>query len=458
MAKEYFISGLSKSQLALLNGTGVRLCSSVVSEGREGIRVIERNLGLVLYHLKMEVVDERLADDYSGFYIPTLRAAMPSAAPRVQIILWREDSSKRDPIPFRLAAEEVLLPAMQRRILIYGYRDAENPVSVPSPDFHIHIWSSSKGGCEDGKNNRCATAFGLSMDDPTAKDWNWFAPSGEGVPINNPDNGRPIAELIGDHLYIFPPFSNNRIKMGAEIFRKILEATVEHLIVDPVERKRMLQEQTRATFVNTCNVVASEFERTVSSIKEREAMLVSGKRSLLQASQGLQAAKQDLRRICCSTSKQEVLLGREFDNILQIPEVVRVKVENGQIEVFTDTIYCRDPRSEKWHELGKFRIVVSFTGEFPVYFFNQTRKVTGYQSGMSAPHVFSEGKPCLGDAKETFYELRKKFELSTLVMYAIEFLKSVNVRDGAGQHIDQWPLAKEQPPRVVSAPVVAAVA
>ena len=60
---------------------------------------------------------------------------------------------------------------------------------------------------------------------------------------------------------------------------------------------------------------------------------------------------------------------------------------------------------------------------------------------MHAPHVFHNGRPCLGNMTEVIPELVANYEFAALAMVAIQFIESVNVNDSAGMHINKWPVA-----------------
>ena len=62
---------------------------------------------------------------------------------------------------------------------------------------------------------------------------------------------------------------------------------------------------------------------------------------------------------------------------------------------------------------------------------------------MHAPHVFKEGKACLGNAEQVLPDLIAKYQFSIIAMYAIQFIESVNVEDSAGSRITQWPVVEK---------------
>jgi hypothetical protein len=73
-----------------------------------------------------------------------------------------------------------------------------------------------------------------------------------------------------------------------------------------------------------------------------------------------------------------------------------------------------------------------------------TRKVTGMQVGMHAPHVFPSGNPCLGNMSSVIPKLVTSYMLADAVDMSIAYLEAVNERDAAGKHYKKWPLSDEQ--------------
>jgi hypothetical protein len=134
--------------------------------------------------------------------------------------------------------------------------------------------------------------------------------------------------------------------------------------------------------------------------------------------------------------------GQEYDKLLVIPKVRDVQVAPGVVKVFTDTLYCVDPRSGKRHEIGAFRIEIYRDGQNGgVRWFNLTRRIDAYRDDMYAPHVFSDGKACLGNTQDIFPELIGNYEFAAAAMVAIQFVESVNVDDSAGKYVNRWPEA-----------------
>lgn len=136
----------------------------------------------------------------------------------------------------------------------------------------------------------------------------------------------------------------------------------------------------------------------------------------------------------------------ELEMFPKIKSLGTVNDVNGHpaIGVMTDVIYCQNPTTKKWHELGAFMITINFKGG-EVRFHNITRRITTPAGrGMHAPHVFGDSHACFGSWNKTVPTVIAQNNIAQIVTMAITFLESVNTADQAGQYIDQWPEVSEE--------------
>jgi hypothetical protein len=133
-------------------------------------------------------------------------------------------------------------------------------------------------------------------------------------------------------------------------------------------------------------------------------------------------------------------IGREFDELTQLANVVGVKVEGDKIVVSTDVLYCVHPKTHVRYEIGAFDIHIDISRSI-VQWVNKTRKVAGGSGQMNAPHVDPHGNACLGNTKDLFPQLIHKREFASVVQLAIAFVEAVNVDDNWGAYIVNWPVA-----------------
>jgi hypothetical protein len=100
-------------------------------------------------------------------------------------------------------------------------------------------------------------------------------------------------------------------------------------------------------------------------------------------------------------------------------------------------------QSDCEYEIGEFTIAICANRGSPT-FFNRTRLVDGMHSAMHAPHVYAEGRACLGTAVDTIPRLVAGYQWATAVALSIQFLESANIVDQAGQHVIRWPFSPRQ--------------
>ncbi len=412
-------------------------------EQNNGILVAEQHLALTL-HLLRRVLVAGVEDERNGVCVTCLEEADSEPVPPGVISLaW--SGSPHDyftPELFAEVVEEVLLPAVDKPILLTGYRMANNPRPIYNGMVYVHVWASSKGNCTDGNGNIPETLFGLSC----KRNMNWFAPANVGEVIRDPGNDCPVAEIIGDNVYIFPPVNIKTVGNGVEIFRKILEKVADWFSLSSSERYAKERERSRLSFIKASMTRFSRNHATlVEKIKGQESLLTQSRQTIESQMRRYQEA---LKVISGTRQDQAVWnerFGSEFDALMRVPKIKKISVLlDGTIVVETRILYCLDPRSKKLHELGRFKISIKKGADIPVCFLNLTRRVKGYGEGMNAPHVFPDGHACLGNAAETLNSLLVNHEYLGLVMYAIQYLESVNTDDSAGKHISNWPLADQQ--------------
>lgn len=446
--KMYFLPGVTPGQLA-----GVNNACQMEIDRRLGTVVEEGDLERSLQLLNLRVRSER-GTSYEGIYLlevePGERREVPPApalAPEtpigtVKIVSW--DGKQKE--KFVEIAEEEILPFLGGQNVIlsvpHGYAKALPPVG--SRDFQVFIWSSPVGS----KNKTTPTRmFGFEVD---CRDES-FPPSGEGTAIVDPETGHAVAEFFPDRaIYIHHDLCHHGTDRELSIFRKILEEVVAEIAIIPEERiardARRAEERrahSRASYVSECS---KRFERTVSGTKQAvldgSAEIAELQKRLVRKIREVAGAERKLEQLMATKGGELDKYGQEFDKLLSVPKVKDVVAGDGVIKIFTEVLYCIDPRTRKRHEIGEFRIEIYTNGaNNGVHWYNITRRVDGYESGMQAPHVFPSGKACLGNTAEIFPDLIGRYEFSAAAMVAIQFVESVNTDDAAGRHIDKWPVA-----------------
>src|ERR1019366_1101847 len=98
-----------------------------------------------------------------------------------------------------------------------------------------------------------------------------------------------------------------------------------------------------------------------------------------------------------------------------LPKVKDVSVTEEIISVHTSILNCPDTRTNLMHEIGAFRIDI-YIGTGDVRWHNTTRRVHGFKDRQMAPHIWEDGRACLGNMQEPFAQLIARHEYSALAM------------------------------------------
>ena len=315
--------------------------------------------------------------------------------------------------------------------------------------FFIWVWSSPTLMSAQKTAQTPVTMWGVpgACRDPS------FPPTYEGYVIHTSE-GFAAAELIGNsNLYIHFDAVHNGDTNEKRIFSKILEETLLSLSASPEEQKKQrdnfFKEQlaaARKKYQKFCvERETKELEEATKTLKANEGQVRLHQKALVDFIRSCRELGQKIEFLQKTGVEKEKKHLEEFDRICAIEKVERVTVSESIIDVFTDTLYCQDPRSKIVHEIGAFNIKIFVNGdENCIRWFNMTRRVNGYEGEMHAPHVFHTGKACMGNTAEAFPQLIAQYKFAACIVLAIQFIESVNTDDPAGRHIDKWPQAKEK--------------
>jgi len=314
--------------------------------------------------------------------------------------------------------------------------------------FHILIWSTPKGvGATSsppkrifGRENFCHDAA--------------YQPSGLGQTIVDPETGYAVAELVDRRaLYIHFDACHHGYDDELYIFKKILESTSQLLCMSEDEWKKLQEEQlvtqrkrSKKAYVEECQKRMEKTIRgTTEAIAEKEREIPELQARLVRSIRELSGLKDKLAQLEQAKGDRVPAYEAEFESLMKVPGVLDVQAGNGVINVFTEHIYITpDKYPDETYDIGKFRMEINTSGRNGgLRFFNLTRKGGGGgHSGYNIhhPHVNSSGEPCLGNIKEMVATLIGEYEYSALTQVGLQYLKSVNLDDGAGAGIrSSWP-------------------
>lgn len=349
---------------------------------------------------------------------------------------------------FKDLVRTILSPVVKKEISISVPHGILKP-PINDDGFYIWIWSHPYKGRSEGQRPP-PIMWGIPVDCLDAG----FLPSNKGIAIGCPEDGWTVAELIhGNNLYIFHDAVHKDTASSKEILKKILEECILEIQYTPEERVKRFKErhveymkEMKRKYVGAC---AGRLEKNVAAtqkkILDNRKELADFQKSIVIKIREILGSEEKLVSISASLARSQEIYEREFEKLLSIDKILSLEIRAGKILVFTDTLYCRNPDTKKLHEIGKFRIEIYMDGsENGVLWFNLTRKVIAYRGEkMYAPHVFLNGKACLGNTALIFPELIAKSEYAACALLAIGFIESVNTKDQAGAFIVNWPVVDE---------------
>jgi hypothetical protein len=137
-----------------------------------------------------------------------------------------------------------------------------------------------------------------------------------------------------------------------------------------------------------------------------------------------------------------------YDETMTLRKVSRISIDNERVDVYTNTIFAKDDRTGKMHELGTFHISINISSDKydtsrTVKIKNTKHSINAYEEGMNAPHVFNSGSICHGNLAQGMIQAYAKRDIYQLVLQLILFLQSANTDDAAGKYVNRWPMVSD---------------
>ena len=467
----YFIANVSDAKRRLLGDAGIPYYEHVllgehrVSGGEDlaGILIQDPNLELSMRTIGMDVVKTTETTMVGIYHLevrdtaaPAVVAVAGATAVPAEVAVEVKDTSLtvhfdalnypfngKKPASYEAVVKEVFSGFLKGEIKIFCPHKYAAPPRLGGV-FNIYLWSSPSGAPAAPPPEKM---FGIPV---SCRDY-VFRPSRTGEPIAD-EAGYVVAELLDDiNLYIHHDVVEYGDDNELAIFKRTLEEAKKIIASDPsarLERRKQIERELTETYrdayiknsMERYQVRKKQAEDQVkvldNRLKELQADLVTTIRSL-QDNRDILAAENP------KAEDQKKVLSLEFDKLVAIDKIRRVVVDKNNLSVYTTNLYCEDPRSKKLHDIGEFRIDISFIpnrGRDAILWTNLTRKIHAADRDMYAPHVQGNGVACLGNLAEMIPPLLAQYQFSALAMIAIQFIESVNVNDGWGAHINKWPI------------------
>lgn len=321
---------------------------------------------------------------------------------------------------------QILVPAVGRDVNIWvPHNRTREPIY--GPEFNIFVWASPTPVDENWTAPE--RVFGRS----TARMDHRFGKWAEGTPILTQE-GDEIGAIDGNNLFIYADLVHNGNELP--IWRPLLLEAVKVLATTDETFDRSAAKN---LYVDLCS------KRLVQQIRMAETALAATRQEADEASKTLAAKLRAVDRITSELNSMSVAAAsgkskfeQEFESLLAIPKIKAVAFRGSMLVISTDILRAKNPATGGVHEIGKFKFITD-TERGTVKILNQTRVVNAYRPRMQAPHVFPDGRPCLGNLEATVPQLVAGYEFSALAQILIAYIESVNLDDGAGRYIERWP-------------------
>ncbi len=380
----------------------------------------------LLLRILQQVDGELAADKFLEDLIASVKAdnLTVAADDPAQFRVEGEGITGRRLVVLSSLVREILTPVVNSNVIIRDC-NGQNATPVEDGNFRIFMHSSPIG-------SPCMVAPEQVWGHRMLKRETAFAPSAHGMPLID-DNGFIVGEIVGRNLYLHMHYIHFGAKMEAALAAKLLLEVRKEVQGAVDADNNAIARKVSDHYVQECT---RQFQigkgRKISA-----ADLATSQAAFHEHLRGALLEEFDLLRLQAAPAEE---IGREFDELTQLANVNGVKVEGDKIVVSTDILYCVHPKTGVRYEIGAFDIQIDTSAQL-IKWFNKTRKVSGGNGNMNAPHVDPNGNACMGNTKDLFPQLIRKREFASAVQLAIAFVEAVNVDDNWGAYIVRWPVA-----------------
>ena len=152
---------------------------------------------------------------------------------------------------------------------------------------------------------------------------------------------------------------------------------------------------------------------------------------------------ESLQSIAKRNEKLKPEMLKDLLNLKEMSDIEDIKFKGLSVEVYTNNLFFKDDRTGKTHLGGRYQIIINFQTN-DVRIWNLTHPRQGYNGqNMQHPHVFDDGKMCMGDLSKYLPEPMSRMQILPTTMLLINFLKSVNTSDPAGFFAFRWPVKED---------------
>lgn len=329
-------------------------------------------------------------------------------------------------------ASEILCPAFNKHVTIRVPHNRAAAFPDDDKTFYVFIWSSN---C-NGHITHPSTMWGYEVACTDSSSVGLFV---EGTPITCSE-GEEVAAFGEKGLYIYHDAVELDTDNSRSILRKIFEETARLYTSGEASGPKL--ELVRERYVKACSSRITATRRDLTrSIKDWMGEIDDLKQRLNTSIKEYRHRQCELDNLDNLENNIGSTLRKEFDNLCKVDKVESVDWRGNSMVVTTKKLYVIHTQTGDEYEIGAFKIVIDERTS-SVLFFNLTRRVDAYQNAMNGPHIFPDGRPCLGSMESVIPQLVAKYEWSALIQMCIAFVESINLADIAGKHLSKWPISR----------------
>ena len=219
--------------------------------------------------------------------------------------------------------------------------------------------------------------------------------------------------------------------------RDLAESVLEDgtVVLTLKDNQNILRHVCREHYIQVCsNRTALEIKNAQAEISAGQSRLAELYLSVLQYERDMIKLQRRLDYLLQSSFDFKEQLRTEFDKIVALPWVESIKISDRTISVTTTEV--RIPGETVEVPIGKFRIEVR--PELGIYFHNISPGMRADGDfGAHHPHVYSDGRPCLGSFVRPITEALASLHLDVALQLAWQFLNQYN-SESPVHYITPW--------------------
>ncbi len=258
--------------------------------------------------------------------------------------------------------------------------------------------------------------------------------------------GQAVTEIVGGNIYILSNLLGQDGELRSLLLRRMLDLSLPRLLkelrtlfplgLDPLQATletlrqetdvlaaawdRQRQAEVRRAYLQECRSrLTDEMAFLEQEMRCIEDNLEEYARRITAESRRLYTYQQRLNTLSGTPLATEQHL-RDVDQLKELSDVREVRVQDGQITVFTAPV--RAEYGGREFNLGSFSIQISFAGDIRI------RNLTDAVGAYDHPHIY-QGRPCLGNIREGIAKMIGQYQFVAAVYILLDFLKTVNARD-----------------------------